>query len=473
VIDDGSMSVLLVESAGDAEIYLGALRHAGFAATHVGSRGQALETIDRAQPELIVLDVELDERDGLEILCSIRERDCLADVIVITSNASLRGAVAAIRAGAFDYIVKPFKADRLVDALRGALANRKLGSRRAMGRVSADRETLVNDTFLGSSRAMQAVREIVRIAAGSRATVFITGESGTGKELCAEAIYRAGSRREKPFVAINCSAIPKDLAESELFGHVRGAFTGAVRDRVGAAIRAHGGTLLLDEICEMDFNLQAKLLRFLQNGAVQRVGASDVERVDVRVICATNRDPVIEVAEGRFREDLYYRLHVIPLRLPPLREREGDVLEIARALLIEYAGEEHKRFRWLAPCAEAAIAAYAWPGNVRQLQNVLRNAIVLNDGEELTARHLPEIVVTTSRPAAEMTPSHALDERTPILASIAPAITPLWRLQIAIEEAVKLCDNNVALAAAALGVSPSTVYRKRQAWKSAPHALNL
>jgi DNA-binding NtrC family response regulator len=204
------------------------------------------------------------------------------------------------------------------------------------------------------------------------------------------------------------------------------------------------------------------------------------------VICATNRDPVVEVAEGRFREDLYYRLHVIPIRMPPLRERKSDALEIARALLIEYAHEEDKGFRRLAPCAEAAIAANAWPGNVRQLQNVLRNAVVLNDGEELTADHLPELVKASLKPAAEITSSNAAHERprelqpapaigtrtgTAILARIVPVIIPLWQIeQTAIEEAVKLCDNNIALAAAALGVSPSTIYRKLQAWNSEMHA---
>jgi two-component system repressor protein LuxO len=479
--------VLLIEALGQAEIYASWLRSAGFAVTHVENRTEALEAMVREQPKLVILNPELPQMDGVDVLNRLRERDCLVEIVVITSNASLRGAVTAVRAGAFDYLVKPFKADRLIDTLQGALSSRKLRPKEWAGRPDADRDYAPNETFLGCSRTMQAVHRVVRTAAASRATVFITGESGTGKEMCAEAIYRASARRTKPFVAINCSAIPKDLAESELFGHVKGAFTGAVRERHGAAIRAHGGTLFLDEICETDINLQAKLLRFLQSGAVQRVGASEVENVDVRIICATNRDPVVEVAGGRFREDLYYRLHVIPIRIPPLRERDDDALEIARALLVEYAHEEDKRFRRLTPCAEAAIAAYDWPGNVRQLQNVLRNAVVLNDGEELTAGHLPEFVRSSGKPGLGMAASRATraEDGTPgrqpaptvasataraTLASF-PLITPLSKLeQKAIEEAVRVCGNNIALAAAALGVSPSTIYRKLQAWNSVTHA---
>jgi DNA-binding NtrC family response regulator len=322
--------------------------------------------------------------------------------------------------------------------------------------------------FQGVSAAAQAVCGTIATTASSKAAVFITGESGTGKEVCAEAIHRASDRADRPFVAINCAAIPKDLAESELFGHVKGAFTGAVSNRAGAAARAHRGTLFFDEICEMGLELQAKLLRFLQTGMVQRVGAGEAEPVDVRIICATNRDPRAEMAAGRFREDLYYRLHVIPIHLPPLRERQGDALEIARGLLLDYAREEGKGFVRLAPCAEAAIAGYGWPGNVRELQNALRNAVVLHAGEELAAAMLPEAVrAATAQPdAPQPAPS------VPVVStatSVEPAawgtIAPLWMVERdMIEAAIRHCDNNIARAAAALGVSASTLYRKRQAW---------
>ena len=289
---------------------------------------------------------------------------------------------------------------------------------------------------------MQAVHRTLETAATSKATIFLTGESGTGKELCAEAIHRVSARAGRPFVAINCAAIPKDLVESELFGHLRGAFTGAVSNRVGAAAQAHRGTLFLDEICEMDINLQTKLLRFLQTGTLRRIGASEVEQVDVRIICATNRDPAAEIAAGRFREDLYYRLHVIPIHLPPLRERDEDALEIARAFLADYAREEGKGFARLAPCAEAAILAYPWPGNVRELQNVLRSAVVLNDGAELAAAHLPEPIrsaaltpKTSTAAAADNTPDPAalgssnVAPMTPAPAAFGDQmpVEPLWK----------------------------------------------
>ena len=243
--------------------------------------------------------------------------------------------------------------------------------------------------FIGSAPIMQPIYRIIDSAASSKATVFITGESGTGKEVCAEAIHKASARRNKPFVAINCGAIPKDLIESEIFGHVQGAFTGATKDRDGAASRAHEGTLFLDELCEMEMNMQTKLLRFLQTSSFTKLGGAKLEKVDVRILCATNRDPMREVEEGRFREDLYYRLHVIPIHLPPLRDRDDDAIEIATVLLTQYAKEEGKQFKGFAADVEAMIRAYHWPGNIRQLQNVIRNVVVLNDGEYVTADMAP------------------------------------------------------------------------------------
>ena len=339
-------------------------------------------------------------------------------------------------------------------------------------------------SFVGSSSAMRSVYHTVEIAAASNATIFISGESGTGKEVCAEAIHRGSARTGKPFVAINCAAIPKDLAESELFGHVKGAFTGAVSDRRGAAVQAHRGTLFLDEICEMDINLQTKLLRFLQTGTLRRVGASEAEATDVRIICATNRDPLTEIAAGRFREDLYYRLHVIPIHQPALRDRDRDVLEIARVLLANYAREEGKQFARLAPCAEAALLAYPWPGNVRELQNALHRAVVLYDDVELTVDHLPDPVRQTATESPHV--RRDLQDRlfAPIVdgdaltddasASDEAPIKPLWQVEKeTIEAAIQHCSNNIPRAAEALGLSSSTIYRKRQVWGLGADAIRL
>ncbi len=248
---------------------------------------------------------------------------------------------------------------------------------------------------------MRALYDQIRRVAPSRAPVFITGESGTGKEVCAEAIHRCAGETERPFVAINCSAIPKDLMESEIFGHVRGAFTGATENRPGAAELADGGTLFLDEIAEMDLGLQAKLLRFVQSGAVRRVGGSSLKHVDVRFICATNRDPFAEVEAGRFRADLFYRLHVLPMHLAPLRERREDIPRLAEAFLAHYAAEEGRAFRRFDANAAERLTAYDWPGNVRQLQNVIRRIVVLHDGAAVDASMLPDNLPATgtTRPA--------------------------------------------------------------------------
>ena len=300
-------------------------------------------------------------------------------------------------------------------------------------------------------------------AAASKATVFITGESGTGKEVCAETLHKLSPRHDKPLVVLNCAAIPRDLIESEIFGHIKGAFTGAVGDRVGAAERADGGTLFLDEICEMELDLQSKLLRFIQTGCFQRVGSSKQQQVDVRFVCATNRDPFAEVQAGRFREDLYYRLHVIPVVLPPLRERGEDVLQIARAFLRQFAAEEGKSFIGFSRECELILLDYAWPGNVRQLQNVIRNIVVLHEAELVQPAMLPS-------PLNQLIPQRQ-PEMAPVVSANGDSVTirPMWLVEKeVIEQAIASCGGNIPQAANLLELSPSTIYRKRLAWSSAP-----
>jgi len=311
---------------------------------------------------------------------------------------------------------------------------------------------------------MQAIYRIIESAASSRASVFITGESGSGKEVCAEAIHNEGVRKKKPFIALNCAAIPRELMESEIFGHVKGAFTGAAGERQGAASLSDGGSLFLDEIGEMDLALQSKLLRFVQTGTFQKVGGNTIEKVDVRFISATNRDPLEMVQLGNFREDLYYRLHVIPIHLPPLRECGNDVMRIAEKYLRDYAEEEQKTFREFSPQAAETLKRYQWPGNVRQLQNVIRNIVVLQNGNVVTESMLPDLMHSGSLalPAEEQGISSAqtiadLDDDQPI--------KPLWQIERdAIEYAISKCDGNVPRAAALLEISPSTIYRKRPGW---------
>lgn len=319
------------------------------------------------------------------------------------------------------------------------------------------------DLFLGSSEAMQAVYAKIRAVARSMATVFITGESGTGKELCAQAIHDGSARASGPFIALNCGAIPPDLLESEVFGHMKGSFTGAISDKPGAAAAADGGTLFLDEICEMDVGLQTKLLRFLQTSMVQPVGATRPRKVNVRIICATNRNPLEAVQAGRFREDLYYRLYVVPIHMPPLRERGEDVIEIAEAALARFATEEHRPFDGLTPEVRALFRRLRWPGNVRQLLNVIRNVVVLNDGGVVTVGMLPPGLVE----GAELGQGDAV-----AAAPGAPRVDELVGRTLAeaermlIEATLVRVNGSVPKAARMLDVSPSTLYRKMEGWSA-------
>ncbi len=480
--------VLLVEDTPSlARVYVEYLRKAGLEVAHVETGAAALSAIAGSRPRVVLLDLQLPDMNGMDILRHIREEELPIGVIVVTAHGSINLAVEAMRWGAYDFVVKPFNADRLLVTVRNTVERMRLEQIVETYRDDLSREKYYG--FIGSSLAMQAVYRIIDSAATSKATVFVIGESGTGKEVCAEAIHRRSPRGERPFIAINCGAIPKDLMESEIFGHVKGAFTGAVQDREGAASLADGGTLFLDEICEMELNLQTKLLRFLQTGTFQQVGGTHQEKVDIRIICATNRDPLHEVECGRFREDLYYRLHVIPIYLPPLRERDGDVVEIARHFLLVYAREEGKRFTRFDADAEARIRDYRWPGNVRQLQNVVRNIVVLHDGETVTADMLPPplgqpTAGTAPRRAANgpgmpdeaeesPEPRHA-GANGPAAAAPAgacpgtrPAIRPLWQVEKeAIEQAIESCEGNIPRAASLLGISASTIYRKRLAWEA-------
>lgn len=339
--------------------------------------------------------------------------------------------------------------------------------------------------MIGSSSEMQSVYQIIKSASASKATVFITGESGTGKELCARAVHLASPRANKPFVALNCAAIPKDLIESEIFGHLKGAFTGAIANREGAAGQADGGTLFLDELCEMDINLQSKLLRFIQTGCYQQVGSEKEVKVDVRFVCATNRDPLLEVQEGRFREDLYYRLHVIPIALPPLNQRGKDVIEIADALFKKISKEEGRAYKGMSEGVKNLFLSYAWPGNVRQLENTIRNILVLHDEDYIEASMIPALpnaqgqthtataAISTVNSESMTTKSLVTPttESAPVMSEVVTAfsqadIEPLWLVEKRyIEQAIDACDNNIPKAAALLDVSPSTIYRKIKSWE--------
>jgi two-component system repressor protein LuxO len=453
--------VLLVEDAAPmAQVYIEYLRKEPYTVTHAPDGKTALNCIKDKTPDAVLLDLKLPDMDGMDILQRLNDKYPEAAVVIITAHGSINTAVEAMQAGAVDFLVKPFAADRLVVTLRNALERTKLSRIVETYRRDFDKESF--DGFIGSSLAMQAVYRTIESAAPSNAAVFVKGESGTGKELCAEAIHHHSRRREGPLVPLNCAAIPKDLMESEIFGHVKGAFTGATTDRKGAAELADGGTLFLDEICEMDMDLQAKLLWFIQSGQVQPVGSSEIKQVDVRFVCATNKSPFEEVSAGRFREDLYYRLHVIPLQLPPLRDREDDVVEIAESFLSAYAEEEGKDFKQFSDRARHKILGYDWPGNVRELQNAVRNAVVLNQGETIEAEMLI-LGEGGESTAAPIPVAESLSQEAPPTSTSGQGVVlrPFWQVeQEYIRAAMDACDDNVPRAAALLEISPSTVYRR-------------
>ncbi len=393
--------VLLVEDTLPlARSYIEFLKTGSYRVDHVDTGRKALNFLKRNTPDVVLLDVKLPDMSGLDILDQLTEQGLACPIVVITAHGSIKLAVDAMRAGAADFLVKPFNAQRLKNALAAVFERVAIEGAlpaptpRRVAHVEGGPETNASGRaecggYIGSSDAMQAVYRTIEAAAASKASVFVTGESGTGKELCAEAIHRIGPRADKPLVALNCAAIPRELMESEIFGHMKGAFSGAVADREGAASLADGGTLFLDEICDMNIDLQAKLLRFIQTETYRPVGGAELLRVDVRFVCATNKEPLEEVAEGRLREDLYYRLHVIPIHLPPLRARGTDVIEIAESFLADIAAEEGKGFKSFAGDTKAALLAYDWPGNVRQLENVIRNIVVMHSGETVTVDMLP------------------------------------------------------------------------------------
>jgi len=479
---DPQMTLLIVEDNPDVTaIYKVYLRDEPCQVTYVTTGSDALAHLHKTIPDAVLLDLGLPDMNGMEILKYVYEQQLSSSVVVVTAKGSINTAVESMRYKAFDFIEKPFDSQRLLITLRNALRHQQLTDTVNLYKNKFERSNYYN--FIGASPAMQIVYQIIENAASSKATVFITGESGTGKELCAEAIHKQSPRRDGPFIALNCAAIPKELMESEIFGHVKGAFTGAVAQRSGAAFQADGGTLFLDEIGDMNLDLQSKLLRFVQTGIVQKVGSNKPEKVDVRFICATNHDPLADVQKGLFREDLYYRLHVIPISLPALREREGDILLIAEHFLKKYTEEESKSFKSFTSETQVILLRYDWPGNVRQLQNVIHNIVVLNEGQQVSLNMLPAPLnqqqshITSigayqpdghTQMTSPIEPSPLTSvETVPITTNDSKTIRPLWQVEKeAIEQAIALCHGKIPKAAALLEVSPSTIYRKRQNWKT-------
>ncbi len=361
------------------------LQEEGYEVQAASSGEEGLYLFGQSPPDLVITDMKMSGMDGLMVLNSIKERSPESLVIIITAFGTIDVAVEAMKAGAYDYITKPFNRDELRLTVKKALQFNGLAeeNRRLKSELSDKTDFR---TIVGSSKEMEKVFDVIRKVADTEAAILVTGESGTGKELVARSIHANSSRREAPFIAINCAAIPRDLLESELFGHIKGAFTGAVRDKTGKFQLADGGTLFLDEVGELPLELQPKLLRALQEKEVEPVGGTTVQKLDVRVVSATNLDVDKAIAGGTFREDLYYRLSVIPIHLPPLRERRKDI-----PLLIRYFCKKHGSDKIsFDDDAMEALVMYPWPGNVRELQNSVERLLIMRNGDTIIRDDLPE-----------------------------------------------------------------------------------
>ena len=388
---------------------------------------------------------------GRDLLSRLKSKDENLPVIFLTKLTGVDHAVEIMKSGAFDYFQIPPNLEKLKLTVERASRSSEMTRKMSLLESQVGWEDRLDD-IVGISPQMQEIFQMVKTVARSNATALIMGESGTGKELIAKAIHRHSDRSQNKFIDINCGAIPKELLENELFGHERGAFTGADRQYIGSCERAHGGTLFLDEVSEMDPSLQVKLLRVLQERTISRIGGNEKINIDIRVIAATNKDLRAEVDKGAFREDLYYRLNVVPVSLPPLRQRRTDIPPLAQFFLEKYAKENEKRFRGFTPEAMEAFVQYDWPGNVRELENNIERIVVLHEDSRVKPAHLPRFIMNAEK-KSEVEASewdHGFQK-----------ILPLKTVeQYAIESAIKRCMGDVLTAAKKLGIGQATLYRK-------------
>ncbi len=401
----------------------------------------ALSVLDADPADVVITDLKLGTEDGMTLMEKILKLPSPPICIMMTAYGSVDTAVEAMRRGAYDFVTKPVNLDRLEMLVRRALRERTMQAENAELRREVDK-TRAPAKMIGRSPAMERVFEVIRQVAPSKATVLIQGESGTGKEVAAKAIHTMSTRAEKPFVAVHCAALSPQLLESELFGHEKGAFTGANERRIGRFEQASGGTLFLDEIGEIDPMVQVKILRVLGEKTFERVGGNQTHTADVRLIAATNRDLTAMVAEGTFREDLYYRLHVVPLQMPPLREHPEDIPLLTSAFLKEMGKEHGKPAQHFSPEAIAALTTYSWPGNIRELKAAVEHAVVLGTGEELNITDLPAALQIIR---SSITPSDSLN-----LAEVEISL---------IRKALAETGENRTLAAKKLGISRRTLHR--------------
>jgi two-component system nitrogen regulation response regulator NtrX len=447
-------SILIVDDeAGVRAALSGVLRDEGYAVDAVDSGEACLDRMVRAAYDVIVLDIWLPGMDGLTTLARLHERRVDAPVVMISGHGNIESAVRAIKMGAFDFVEKPLSLEKTVLVVANALRQRQLEAENRALRATVDKRL----TMIGESYVMSQLREQIAMAAPTNGRVLIYGENGTGKELVARTICALSRRRGGPFVEVNCAAIPEELIESELFGHMKGAFTGAMSDRRGKFEMADEGTLFLDEIADMSLKTQAKVLRALQEQVVEPVGGINSVKVDVRVIAATNKDLPMEIRGGRFREDLYFRLNVIPIFVPPLRDRDTDIPLLAEHFMAELAREYGRRTKRLDPGAATGLRSYRWPGNVRELRNVIERLMIMVPGDTIALSDLAFLdgggIMVAEEPGAAPLPLHEARER-------------FEREYIL--RALAAQGGNISRTADVLGVERSNLYRKMRAFGIAP-----
>ena len=425
------------------------LSRAGHSVDEAASGSEAIGAVDATLYDVVITDLKMQDVDGLGVLEAVKARDTDTEVLIVTAYGTIESAVKAIQRGACDYLAKPFTPDQILHAVDMAMERRRLRTEvRSLARQIDD----PNDPtqFIGTSPELQRVLEIVREWAESDSTILITGETGTGKDLLARYVQALSPRKARPFVVVNCATIPDNLFESELFGHVKGAFSGATANRKGLTQEADGGTLFLDELGEMPLDVQPQLLRFLETGEVRPIGQNRSVRVDTRVIAATNRDLPKMIKEGGFREDLYYRLNVLPIRLPSLRERREDVPQLVSHFLERFARRFGRPVQEISKKALLVLKSYDWPGNIRELENVIERAVMLARGTELRPEHL-------FMPGTE--PAKSSDVRD-IDLGLGDLISLAELEKKHILAVVKHMNGNQKKASEVLGVSKSTLWRK-------------
>jgi two-component system nitrogen regulation response regulator NtrX len=449
--------ILIVDDEAGIRSTLGEiLRDEGYSTTLASSVEETRKQLQRGFYDLAILDIWLPDGDGLDLLTEMRRDHAETPVLMISGHASIDTAVKALHQGAYDFLEKPLSLSRVLVTVQNALDHSRLARELRQLEERFDK----SEVLVGDSEVMQRLRHDLKTAAQSESRILITGENGTGKELVARQIHRLSRRRDKPFIEVNCAAIPEELIESELFGHRKGAFTGAVSDRRGRFEQADGGTLFLDEIADMSMKTQAKVLRALEEQRFQRVGGADLVSVDVRVLAATNRDLEEEIKTERFRHDLFFRLAVIPIHVPPLRDRPEDVPLLAQHFLNHFAQELGRRPKRLEAEARAMLQSYAWPGNVRELRNVMERMMIMVDGPAIAPENLPPGM---RRPRQQATPGGTAEIPT------GNDFASLKEARDAFESDFirrKLAehDGNVSRTAEALSIQRSHLYRKLRAY---------